>query len=95
MADDVYIVLFLNELGAASWLVGASAAVGCISNIPFFLVSPRLIKRIGPAWMVVVGMATFCLRAYLYTLLNSHNYRLVLLIQALHGLNFSVWLFLA
>jgi len=85
---DVYIVLFMHQLHAPGWLVGASVGAGCASNVVFFFLAPWLIRKAGCRAMLVASMVAFCIRVYLYSLCRRPWQ--ILPVQLLHGINFSV-----
>ena len=87
---DIYILLRLQELQATNFLIGSTAGIGSLANFLFFSLAPRMLKQLGSRWMVIISMATFCVRAWIYSLIGSENVYIVLLAQSLHGLNFSI-----
>jgi len=72
-----------------SWL-GIILAVGALSEIPVFYLSGRLIRRYGPARMLLLSGSIFAFR-WMIVAFNPPTWGLVLL-QCLHGPSFGLGL---
>ena len=87
---DIYIILRLNQLHASYFLIGVTAGLGSLTNFVFFYITPCIRTKIGNSWMIIISMLAFCVRSWIYSLMNDTNYSIVLIAQSLHGLNFSI-----
>lgn len=72
-----------------SWL-GIILGIGALSEIPIFYLSGRLIRRYGPARMLLLSGSIFAFR-WMMVALNPPTWGLVLL-QCLHGPSFGLGL---
>eukprot|EP00943_MAST-04B_sp_MAST-4B-sp1_P007460 g7460.t1 len=87
---DIYIILRLNQLHASYFLIGVTAGLGSLTNFVFFFITPWIRAKLGNSWMIILSMLAFCVRSWIYSMMNDTNYSIVLIAQSLHGLNFSI-----
>lgn len=78
-----YYFVYLNDLGVNTTLMGVALALGVLSEIPFMLFSSRLLRRFGPALMLVIGTALLAVRALAYFLVTDGW--LAIALHILHG----------
>lgn len=82
-----YLPIYLQELGAAGWLIGMLLSLQAALEIPLMARGPQILRRIGAPTALVLGVAALPLRAGLYAML--HTPLLLLPVQLLHGLTMS------
>ena len=83
-----YGALHWRELGYSGWLIGLIWPLGVFAEIGFMSVSLKLFRRIGPAWLLVLGGASCILR---WTILAfDPPLPFVIVAQFLHGGTFAL-----
>ncbi|MGQ9681043.1 MAG: MFS transporter [Anaerolineae bacterium] len=82
--------VYLSELGASRWLLGASVAVRGLSELPVFLVSAAIIRRLGVRPTLILATAVFGMRELAYSLIRVPEVSLI--VEAAHGPSFSLLL---
>ncbi len=89
-ATNVFLFLYMGQLGASETLMGLALTSATISELPFLFYTHRLIRRWGARGLLLFGMAAYVVRAALYSVVSVPWP--VLLIQLLHGPTFSaIW----
>jgi PPP family 3-phenylpropionic acid transporter len=86
-AVNSFYPLFLQQLGGRPGLFGLSIALSCLSELPIFFFSARLLRRWGASGVMVLALAIYVLRWLFYSLAWSPE--MAVAGQALHGLTFS------
>lgn len=85
-----FLFLYLQALGGRETLMGLSLTVATVAELPFFVVTNRLVRKIGPHRLFLMGMLAFVLRFALYSVIR--NPWVALAVQVLHGPSFvAVW----
>jgi PPP family 3-phenylpropionic acid transporter len=82
-----FLFLYLSDLGAGPMLMGLSLSVATLSELAVFVLGERLLGRLGPRGLLLLGTAATLLRLAAYSAIRAPG--LVLLVQLLHGLSFS------
>ena len=82
-----YFILYLTNLGAGEGLYGLSVAAAGVSELPVFLLSPLLLRRLKPRGLLLVAMGAFVIRGIAYSLIQDPRWAVG--VQLLHGLSFS------
>ncbi len=86
-----YFVIYLNELGAGESLYGLSIAAAGISELPVYILSPLLLRKMKPRGMLIMAFIAFVVRAIAYSLIVDPRWAVAA--QLLHGLTFSaLWI---
>jgi PPP family 3-phenylpropionic acid transporter len=87
--DHFYALHVTRTLGLGSWVASASIALGVGLEVIVLAKGHRLLTRIGPGLLIVLGIASGLPR----WLLTAHTTDPVLLIatQSLHGIGFGAW----
>ena len=80
--------LHLDDLGASKTLIGFTTMVGIASEIPVFIYSTEIRKRVGPASMVFVGCIAQSMRFFGYSII-THPYWAFLL-ESMHGIAYGL-----
>ncbi|WP_274648908.1 MFS transporter [Paenibacillus humicola] len=80
--------LFFKGLGADNGLLGWSAAISAVSEVPFLLLSGKIFSRVRIPYILLGAAAATALRWLLFSVLHSPY--AILPVQALHGLIFIV-----
>lgn len=84
---NAYINLYFKELGAGNFTIGAAYFIQSLSELPFFVVGDRLVKKFGTAVVIIISMISLFVRYAIYTFFPFVTSGLVLCI--LHGITFS------
>jgi MFS transporter, PPP family, 3-phenylpropionic acid transporter len=82
--------VYLAELGASLPLIGLSNAVQGLSELPVFLLSAAIIRKLGSRNTLALAMSVFALRMFMYSVLDVPA--LAVLLGLTHGLSFSLML---
>jgi PPP family 3-phenylpropionic acid transporter len=88
-AYNTFLALYLKGLGADTTAVGLAWGLGTLSELPVMALAGRAIARLGVKRLLLIGFGAACLRWIAYGLL--HDYRLAVLVSALHGLSFAAY----
>ena len=88
-AYDSMITLHVERLGLPGSVAGFALALGVSAEVVVLALSPRLLRRLHPAWLAVIGTASgiprFCITAV------TTDPVLLVGTQALHGLGFGLF----
>lgn len=85
-----FLFLYMQSMGARATMMGLSLMVATIAELPFFVVTNWIVRKIGAPRMFLIGMAAFALRFALYAII--HEPWAVLIVQVLHGPSFvAIW----
>ncbi len=90
LVEGLVFLFFKNELAATNLLMGLSVVVTVAFEIPFFQVGSQITKLLGPDLMLVLGLLAYASRVVLYTLVPADSIGLLLLIEPLHGVTYSL-----
>ncbi len=82
--------VYLAELGATLPLIGLSYTVQGVSELPVFVLSAVVIRRLGSRNTLALAMSVFALRMFLYSVLDVPA--LAVMLGLTHGLSFSLML---
>lgn len=86
-----FLILFMKSMGGGEGLFGLSVALAGVSELPVFLFSPILLRKLTARRMLALGMLMMVVRCTLISLLVDP--RMILLLQLMHGLTFSmIWI---
>jgi PPP family 3-phenylpropionic acid transporter len=89
--NGMFVSIYITELGGATWLIGWSAFLMAIFEVPIFLLLDRYLKKNIPTMlttlMVVSGIYT--VRWYLMSLVTEPWQ--IITLQATHGITFGVY----
>lgn len=83
-----YLFLYLADLGASKTLMGLSQTVATFSEVPVFLLSAYLVRKIGARGLLLLSLTAYVVRLLAYAYLMPPVW-VVLPIAMLHGLTFS------
>lgn len=87
---NVFLFLYMGQLGASETLMGLALTSATLSELPFFFFTDRLLRRWGARGLLLFGMAAYVLRAFLYSFVTVPWP--VLFVQLLHGPTFAaIW----
>jgi MFS family permease len=84
-----FIGILIKEIGGGEGLVGLSASVGVLSELPVMFFSPRLIKRYHPRILLGFSFILYTLRLFLYGIIPSTSW--VIPLSLLHGVSFGLY----
>ena len=85
-----YLFPYMEELHISKSLMGVSMTLSTVSELPVLLFSNRLLKRLKPHGLLVLGMGMTALRLLLFAAASSATE--VLVFQLINGLTFgAVW----
>ena len=82
--------IYMTQLGAPRPLIGLAITVRGLSELPLFLASAWLIRRFGSRRTLPFTFFVFAARALLYGVIR--NPALAVVVEASHGLSFSLFL---
>ncbi|MBN1182027.1 MAG: MFS transporter [Bacteroidales bacterium] len=85
-----FINLYFTQLKASNKVIGYAYALQAISELPFFLLGDRLLKRYGPRTLISLSMSAFFIRMLLYGLFP--NIELAITLGVLQGISWSFFL---
>jgi PPP family 3-phenylpropionic acid transporter len=86
-AVTTFFSIHLVSLGAPAGVVGLAWALGALVEVPLMFSFDRIVRRVRPEWLVVVGVVAFAARAAGFAL--SPSVPLVLLAVPLGGVGFA------
>ncbi len=85
-----YFFPYMAELNATKSMMGQAQFLSTVSELPVLLVSHRILKRLKPHGMLVMGMGFIVLRLLLYAAISTPQG--VLISQLMNGLTYAlVW----
>lgn len=82
--------IYLGEIGASRDLIGLAFSIQGLSELPVYLGSAWIIRKIGPERALTVSFAAYATRALLYSVIRTPA--LAVATEVLHGLSFSLFL---
>ena len=86
-----FLPLYLTRIGGDSNTLGLAGAIAAITEIPIMVGGSRLIKRIGGVWAgVALGTVVYVVRWVALSLAVTPL--AVMLVQALHGISFGLFI---
>merc|ERR1719320_2090662 len=92
---QLYLFLWLQDLGGSNFLMGLTMVMTIIGEIPCFYVYITVLKRLGPTRILGIGSLAYIIRMIWYTLLGVGKLQspwYVFVVEMLHGLTFA-WIF--
>jgi PPP family 3-phenylpropionic acid transporter len=81
--SNMYLVVYMNELNASAWMIGATVAVSALPEIPIMSYAQTFIRKWGLRLTLLVGAMALPVRWLFNILVTDPN--IALPIQALHG----------
>jgi PPP family 3-phenylpropionic acid transporter len=85
-----YLFPYMEELHATKSMMGLAQFISTISEVPLLIFSNRLLKRLKPYKLLVLGMLFTALRLLLYAAISTPQ--VVLVSQLMNGLTYAlVW----
>ncbi|MBN2001107.1 MFS transporter [candidate division KSB1 bacterium] len=85
----VFINLYFRALGAGKQLIGLAFAIHALTEIPFFFIGKRIVRRYGSNKILLLAIGVALLRMFLYSFVT--NPVVALLIGLGQGLSFSLF----
>lgn len=86
-----FLILFMKSLGGGESLFGLSVAFAGVSELPVFIFSSVLLRKLTARRMLALGVLMMVVRCILISLMVDP--RMALLLQMMHGLTFSmIWI---
>jgi PPP family 3-phenylpropionic acid transporter len=64
---NAYMNLYFLELGADNSVIGIAYTVQSLSELPFFIIGNRLLKRFGSTQVILISMVIMTLRLFIYS----------------------------
>jgi len=84
---NTYLNLYFKELGAKNNVIGLAYAIQAFSEVPFFFIGAKILKRIGPRRVILISIALMAIRLFLYGYIS--NVTIALLLGILQGKTLS------
>ncbi len=84
-----YLAPFLKNMGVAEGMIGISLTAASVSEIPFFLFMPQIMKRLSPEQSIRVSLVLMAIRCSAYGIFQ--NATAVFFIQLLHGFSYGLY----
>jgi MFS family permease len=82
--------LYLTELGATTTLLGGTLLSTCVSEVPFFFFSDKIVKALTPHGVLVLASWCLALRLLLYSAIPFYPaIELILPVELLHGVTYA------
>ena len=88
--SDQYLVVYMNELNASAWIVGATIAVTAVPEIPLMNYVETFIRKWGLRLTYIAAISALPVRWLFNILVTDPN--IALPVQALHGVAMSALL---
>jgi PPP family 3-phenylpropionic acid transporter len=85
-----YINLYFTELQANNRIIGFAYAIQAFSELPFFIIGERLMRKFGARRIIIISLIVMVIRMFLYGLFPSVP--LGLLLGILQGITLSFFL---
>jgi PPP family 3-phenylpropionic acid transporter len=82
--------LFLKQLGAPQSLMGLALTFSCVSEVPVFYFSTRILKRFGVVPVLFLSLVCYAIRMFCYYLLVDPVWTLP--VELLHGFTYALGL---
>ncbi len=90
MGAFAFLGIVVVEMGGTQRMVGLAATIAALTEIPMFHYSSRLLRRFGPARLLIVAMSVYAFRLLLYAIMPSVTW--VLGLAMLQGLSYGLFL---
>jgi MFS family permease len=84
---NTFFVLYMTDLGASAAVLGLAVAVAGVSELPVFLLAPRIMLRGQARGLLTLSFVAYAVRALVVSALRSPAMGVAA--QLLHGLSFS------
>ena len=85
IVENLLFLYFKEDLNASHTLMGLSVVITVAAEIPLFAVSGYLLNVAGEECLILLGVASFSLRVFAYTLISEQSQWMVLLCEPFHG----------
>ncbi|MDP6770240.1 MAG: MFS transporter [Anaerolineales bacterium] len=85
--SNQFLVVYMNELNASAWIIGATVAVSALPEIPIMSFAETFIRKWGLRITYVVGISVLPVRWLFNMLVTDPN--IALPVQVLHGVAMS------
>lgn len=79
-----YLSVYLEDINATGWIIGAALALSAIMEVPLMVKVPDLLKRWGLRVVLIGGVAVLPVRWFLYVIIDEPL--LVIPTQILHSI---------
>ena len=79
--------LYFSELGADNFIIGLAYTIQSLSELPFFIIGNRLLKKFGSRVVIIVSMMIMVVRLLIYALVPGIP--VALMVCALQGITLS------
>lgn len=87
--NDIFIGLYIVELGGSERLVGIAWFVGVISEAIVYFLAGKWFRKYHPLIFVIIAGVLYTLRWFLYGMVDDPF--IIIALQVLHGLTFGVF----
>lgn len=84
---NAYINLYFAELGANNAIIGMAYTIQALSELPFFIIGNKLLRRLGARWIILISMFIMIIRFLIYGLFPG--VAMALIISVLQGITLS------
>ncbi|OGC10266.1 hypothetical protein A2V82_05655 [candidate division KSB1 bacterium RBG_16_48_16] len=85
----IFINLYYRDIGASNQLIGLAFAIQALSEVPFYYLANRLVRRFGPAKVLLAAMIAAMLRMLVYAFISDP--KAAVAIGVAQGLHFSLF----
>ena len=90
VVERLLFIYLQSDLQASTFLCGLTVLVNVIFELPIFIYTDVLLKRLGHDGMFIFAMFFYVIRAFGYTFLTVDTVYFVLALEALHGFTFAL-----
>lgn len=90
LVEALLFLFFRQELDSSFTLCGISVLITVAFEIPLFYGQKKLTQWFGFTTLTLIGMLSYIVRVGVYTLLDSSSAWLVMTVEPLHGITYSL-----
>lgn len=82
--------VYLDDIGAPRQLIGIAFSIQGISEIPFYLISTAILKRLGPIKTLIITFFVTAIRVFLYSIISVPFAAAA--VEVIHGLSYALFI---
>jgi len=90
LVEGLVFMYFRNGLHLSNFLMGITVMITVSFEIPLFFIGPVLSRTMGFTYMMIVGLLSYSIRVFVYTLATPDDIMILLLVEPLHGVTYTL-----